>query len=77
MFRTICQFAQFRNCATQICNLRNYYVNHGAICKLPTRGLSDNCVREWGKIMLVVCTGMPVHPKELKRLTLLRARPDT
>ena len=58
MFHAICQFAQFRNCATQIRNFQfeQLFINcakHRAICKLPTHGAS---VRERGKRTLVVST---------------------
>ena len=62
MFRAICQFAQFRKCTAQmrIFQFAQLFINcvkHCAICKLPTHGSSDNCVREWDKITLVICTG--------------------
>ena len=69
MFRAICQFVQFLNCAAQIRNFpfAQLFINcakHHTICKLPFRGVSDNCVRKRGKRTLVVCTGVYVWPEK-------------
>ena len=78
MFRAICQFAQFRNCAAQITNLRNYlqstaqFVNYLPICMEQAIIPFANEAREHFSSALECRYG----PKKLRRLTLVRARPD-